>query len=691
MTDELHVLVYGGSEDGACDVYRLEMYRQALASRGVTVRRFSEASIATPKYSGDSADEVLASGEAVLDREQLDWADVVLFRRFYQTAWWRCPDCPTTATSEETAKVHNGRSGHTMLPPDPLLRPLFETLVGRPDALRGRAMLYETDDNLFSIPPWNSGPYLWMSRERDLVERLIGHADLVTVSTPVLASVYRPYNNCIRVIRNAIDPSWYPARPKENTLPGDPRLVYYGSPSRVHEYQVCREAVDETRRRFQKSRRIWLGATGAPAVLGSLDDTLACVDEGLPYVKRVHDFGAALVVAQPDIGLAPLTDEEFDRCRSELHWLEYSMAGAATVASRTMGGGPYDVIRPGVDGLLVRSKADWREALMQLAASRDLRQELAGRARERVLAEYNVETRADEWADAYRWAAEHAGRGAPGRQFALGSPEMAGLEREARLGLTHRQRRRAEAEAAPQKLEELRGEREVCWSPEDADRSTVSIVVPVVESSAALVERALRSALAQDYGEIEVVVAAAADRTPSALINRLNDPRVRLVEVPTPLDLPVQPAWRRSALEAAALQAATEAARGSWIAPLRPEAELTPDHVSLLLETAVENKLEFIYGRVTVALDGQEEFELGFWPPIAQAVLTVGSELYATRLLEVAGYDPEAWRELAPAPWAQWASFVRAEVRMANVEVVVARVASLAASSAEQNSAAVAN
>jgi glycosyltransferase involved in cell wall biosynthesis len=87
------------------------------------------------------------------------------------------------------------------------------------------------------------------------------------------------------------------------------------------------------------------------------------------------------------------------------------MAGAACVATRLMGGGPYEVIRDGVDGLLARNKAQWRDALRSLAGSPDRRAELAGRARERVLAEYRAADRAIEWADAYRWAAEHAGRG----------------------------------------------------------------------------------------------------------------------------------------------------------------------------------------------------------------------------------------------------------------------------------------
>ena len=104
------------------------------------------------------------------------------------------------------------------------------------------------------------------------------------------------------------------------------------------------------------------------------------------------------------MGVAPLVDDAYNRARSELHWLEYSLAGAATVAS-ALDGGPYDPIRHGVDGLLAGSPDEWARHLAALAASPALREDLAGAARERVLRESTIAVRAPEWAQAYRDAA----------------------------------------------------------------------------------------------------------------------------------------------------------------------------------------------------------------------------------------------------------------------------------------------
>jgi hypothetical protein len=133
------------------------------------------------------------------------------------------------------------------------------------------------------------------------------------------------------------------------------------------------------------------------------------VDEAHPPVHAGSAFAAKLASLQPHIGLAPLEASAFAAAKSELHWLEYTLAGAVTVASRLPGPGPYDVIRDGVDGVMVEP-GGWKTALVRVQSA-DARAELVGRARERVLGEYRVSERSREWAAVYHWAATHPGLG----------------------------------------------------------------------------------------------------------------------------------------------------------------------------------------------------------------------------------------------------------------------------------------
>ena len=407
MTEPLHVLVYGTLDGGSCLYHRVGVYQRPLLGRGVEVRAWTNVDVQFPEeYAGRPLDAV-ADDAISLGPSALDWADVIVLQRYYFTTY-SCDNC--AARSPDRAKMldHAKRTRHLVRPPrEPLLRWLLDKIEHHGLAAR-QAIVYETDDDLFSMADsYERGGFAREAQElraeRDLIERMLRLADLVTVASPVLATRVSRFNDSVRVIRNAVNPALYSTPTDPDNTKGETRVLYYGTTPRRGDYEVCRSAVNRAARAFPELRRIWLGSD-SPSIR-------AVVDEALPYVAGVPAFAAALVGAQPHIGLAPVIDEAFNRARSELHWLEYTLAGAATIASRTSEPGPYDAIRDGTDGLLASSRGEWLEALTRLAASSTLREELAGHARERVLAEYTVDQRAGEWADAYRWAADHAGRG----------------------------------------------------------------------------------------------------------------------------------------------------------------------------------------------------------------------------------------------------------------------------------------
>jgi glycosyltransferase involved in cell wall biosynthesis len=675
MADPLHVLVYGSLDAGVCDVYRFGMHRAALAEHGVEVRGLTNYALGVPADAGESMDAAFASAEVVLDRSEIDWADVIVFRRFYVTQW-SCRDCALVSPSQAELERHRDKVRHQISEPDRLIRPLFSAFDEYPELLRGRAIVYESDDDLLNVKAWN-GVSRRIAPEREIIERMVRRADLVTVTTPILAERHRAFNDEVRVIRNAVDPSWYEVASDAPAVSGDPRLLYYAKPNRMRDYDVCRPAVDELVRRHPGARRVWLGALDAPAG-GSPAPVIAAVDEVGSYVAGPAAFSRSLAAARPDIGLAPLVGDEFDQAKSELHWLEYTMAGAATIATRMPGGGPFDVIRDGVDGLLASDRAEWSSALARLTESPAFRAEVAGRARERVLADYTVAARAPEWADAYRWAAEHAGRAVAGRIHALGALPPAAIAAEARASLDHRRHARGAAEAAPHRLAELRADRLACWPPADAVDPLVSVIIPVTDEPAALVERAVRSVLDGGHARVEILLAAPAGAALDGLaVVASLDPRIGLVPVPQPGRIPADDNAARSTWTGRLLAAALDAATGAWVAPLGPEAEFDVDHIETLLGVAIEHELEFVYGQALVDLGLDGRLTLGAWPPNPDGVLTCGSELFSRRLATVARFDPDAWRDAESSGWAFWRSLLEAGVRIAGLEVPVTRLAPL--------------
>jgi len=406
----LKVLVWGHVEEGPCAYFRGHQFTEELKKLGVEYRGLNKVGMKI-KEGGEKLllPEAMAKGLVDFDTSDVDWADVVVFRRYYNTTI-SCKDeaCPFVTFSYQEAMQHE----HGWKERDLITRLLWPTFQY---ANHGKAIVYETDDDHFNIRPWN-GYIKDVIPEYEMIEAMAKRADLLTTSTNTIARRYARFNDNIRVIKNAIDPELY--KPTVERPAGDkPRVVYYGSTARLRDYAGYPEgprnkiaggyagkAVTDLSKELQT---VFVGTNpGTESVVAQF------FQEQYGYVEGINKFCETLANTHPDIGIAPLMGDDFDQAKSELHWLEYAMTGAAFIGERFRGDGPYQMVREGVDGMLARGRGEWYDAMKKLTRSKDLREQLAGAARERVLKEYHYKDRAKEWADAFKWAAENKGKGA---------------------------------------------------------------------------------------------------------------------------------------------------------------------------------------------------------------------------------------------------------------------------------------
>jgi hypothetical protein len=352
--------------------------------------------------------EYSADLEAV--RGAAEWADVILFRPGGTD--WACRDCGCEIANEALARFHAAQWGHGVYPENMRLRRFLNALGGR------RAQVGLVCDVDWRVEPdtawWIPAPV------RDQAEGWhypIETCDLITASTPRLARHMESFGPAVRVIRNSCDPSEYV--PTEPQPEGKPRLVWYAASGpgqhaatgRLYDWEGPAQAAARDHR--TRLRTVFVGAGFRTSYTGEGADLRAAgFDEARPAAPP-RDWPRALANSWPALGVSPLKPSPHNSCRSEQHWLEYSALGCPTVAQRWRGNGPfpYDAVRDGVDGLLARGRKEWSDAIGKLARSPQLRADIGGRARERVIAEYNPTDRAVEMAEAFRWAAEHAGIG----------------------------------------------------------------------------------------------------------------------------------------------------------------------------------------------------------------------------------------------------------------------------------------
>jgi glycosyltransferase involved in cell wall biosynthesis len=98
------------------------------------------------------------------------------------------------------------------------------------------------------------------------------------------------------------------------------------------------------------------------------------------YPKKLKELGW-------DIGLAPLSETEFNRGKSNIKWMEGTMAGQAMVVSDMP---PYAMIENGKTGFKAKSKRQWKKALDVLISDKEIRDKMVREARKLILQKYEV-------------------------------------------------------------------------------------------------------------------------------------------------------------------------------------------------------------------------------------------------------------------------------------------------------------
>jgi len=125
--------------------------------------------------------------------------------------------------------------------------------------------------------------------------------------------------------------------------------------------------------------------------------------KGLPHqllpLLPMERFLPTLASLPNPVGLLPLDDSAFSRCKSAVKVLDYAMAGIPCLCADRL---PYRaVILPGVSGgLCADNTAAWLHNLEQLCATASLRTAWARAARADVLAHHTLEHTAAAWHDA---------------------------------------------------------------------------------------------------------------------------------------------------------------------------------------------------------------------------------------------------------------------------------------------------
>jgi len=106
---------------------------------------------------------------------------------------------------------------------------------------------------------------------------------------------------------------------------------------------------------------------------------------------------------QLDIGIAPLVDNEFNRCKSNIKWQEYSIARVAGIFSPTVYQSTSShVTFDGKLGMIAENQEQWYRCLKNYIICKPLRKDIANHAYSFLYQEYNLEKNIHRWIKTYR-------------------------------------------------------------------------------------------------------------------------------------------------------------------------------------------------------------------------------------------------------------------------------------------------
>ena len=264
----------------------------------------------------------------------------------------------------------------------------------------GAQLFYDLDDDLLNIPRDHPDAKLLRPKART-VQRMLRHADRVFVSTSVLAGAMRTHGVDVEVVPNALDERlWGQMPPSSSAGPhqGPVRILCMGTATHDSDFAMIEPALARMFDTF--GGRVQLDMLGFSS-RKKLPDWVRRI--GMPPTASASYPGFVNWIRQQpawDIGLVPLADTQFNRCKSAIKTLDYAALGLAVLAS--------DVpvyrgsVADGAGGMLVPNTEDaWYGALCRLVRDTDLRRQLGVGASIGFQSSGTLAARSEAWRQAW--------------------------------------------------------------------------------------------------------------------------------------------------------------------------------------------------------------------------------------------------------------------------------------------------
>lgn len=262
------------------------------------------------------------------------------------------------------------------------------------DNRQNKVIIYEMDDDLLNIPKSNPVFEKYRSIKSKIIE-MIRFADGVTVTTEYLKRKLLEYNKNVYVLPNLIDLKvWFPGRRQSKRKNSQLTIGYSGTITHEKDLEIVIPLVKKIKDKY-KDKVVF-------KFIGCIPSEFIGI-EGIEYDRggyEYKEYAQKLMNSGIDIALAPLEDNEFNRAKSNIKYLEYSISRIPGVYSDIT---PYSSsINSGVNGFLAKDDpTDWYKKTILLIENDKLRNDMVNNAFNDVVFDYALQKKYYLWYDLY--------------------------------------------------------------------------------------------------------------------------------------------------------------------------------------------------------------------------------------------------------------------------------------------------
>ena len=237
-----------------------------------------------------------------------------------------------------------------------------------------KPIVFDFDDAIF-LPPANPpNRRLAFLKCPSKTRQIIKRSHAVIAGNEVLKKYAIQFNSNVFVLPTPVDTE--EITPRRKTTTSDKVVIgWTGSPSTVHYLEALDNVFRVVSKRYPVQLQVYGGA-------------YSCEGVDVRSTEKWSREGELDALSGFDMGLMPLTNDEWTRGKCGFKLLEYMAAGIPAIASPV--GANEEIIQNGRNGFLASSEEQWIERIEALLDNQPLRQQMGEEGRRIAESEYSV-------------------------------------------------------------------------------------------------------------------------------------------------------------------------------------------------------------------------------------------------------------------------------------------------------------